>query len=466
MDFSVIAQAPEVRAIVQDGLLERAFHDGLVPRFLYRGEVTPAEFPGQVGDSMNFTGVGLMKKRQRPVPPGQDPTPSSYGKEQWRAQLQQYGDSVDTDMLTSMVAIANLFLRDGHQIGIGAGQSLNGVARDALYNAAESGHTVADTGPQSGTTLRVKRLNGFTRARRPDLTGASPVQFSTVSGSNPLKVTIFDNAVATANTVIGFTADTSGDEVGPGTLTLGTAATSVADRAYVYAYDATSWVLVGGGNKVDDVGSNDLFKLGDVRTAVARFWQVNVPEHEDGTFHVHLDPTSMTQIFADDEFERLLTAMPDHYTYREFGLGQLLGCTFFRNSEAPILMTVGAGDGVFTLDDPFAGEMTNNGNATTGVPLHRVLFTGQECCHEYYSDLSALLTEAGVVGKIAEPQITNNGIEVMTERTRLILRAPLDRFQQKVSTTWQFVGDFPVRTDAATGDAARYKRELIVVHGQ
>ena len=122
MDFSVIAQAPEVRAIVQDGLLERAFHDGLVPRFLYRGEVTPAEFPGQVGDSMNFTGVGLMKKRQRPVPPGQDPTPSSYGKEQWRAQLQQYGDSVDTDMLTSMVAIANLFLRDGHQIGIGAGR--------------------------------------------------------------------------------------------------------------------------------------------------------------------------------------------------------------------------------------------------------------------------------------------------------------------------------------------------------
>ena len=44
-DFSVIAQAPEIRALVQDGVLERAFHDSLFPSLLFRGEATPVLWP-------------------------------------------------------------------------------------------------------------------------------------------------------------------------------------------------------------------------------------------------------------------------------------------------------------------------------------------------------------------------------------------------------------------------------------
>lgn len=465
-DFSIIVQAPEIRGIVQDGLLERAFHDALFPRLLFRGEAFPTLFPGNVGDRLQFTGKGLMETRMKPLRPGQDPLPSTYGYEQWEATLLPYGDAIDTHMPTSMTAIASLFLANGQQLGMGAGKTVNALARNKMFNAAESGWTVVD-GAQSGTaTVRVKRLNGFTRARRPDLTGASPVAFAPVSGSNPLKILIFDNSVETANTVISFTADDPGDEVGPGTITLGVAATTLLDRAYVKAIDATTIVRVGGGNKVDDVGASDLFTLGGIRQAVANFWNDDVPEHEDGRFHAHLDPTSIMQVFADSEFQRLLTALPDHYTYRQFALGEMLGTVFFRNSQNPGPSTVKGGTtATFTADDNFAGELYNSG-ATTGIPVHRVLFTGTEALTEYYSDMSALITEAGTNGKVGEFSITNNGIEVMVDRVRVIIRAPMDRLQQEVSTAWHFIGDWVVRTDAATGSASRYKRVQVLQHGQ
>jgi len=466
-DFSTITQDPAIRALVQENLLERAFHDALFPRLLFRGEAVPQLWPANVGDTMVFTGVGLIKPKMKPLVPGTDPLPSSYTEEQWTAMLNQYSDSIDTHMPTSISAIANLFLRNAHQLGMSAAQAMNRIPRNQLYGAALAGHTVADGGPQSGTSLRVKRLNGFTRARRPDLPAGSPVRFDVVSTNNPLKVVVFDNGAALADTVIGFSPDTAGDEVGPGVLTLSGALTSTADRAYVIADDRTSLVRVGGGFKVDDVGSSDKLDLATIRTAVARFWQMNVPEMPDGRFHCHLDPTSQAQIFGDDEFQRLLTALPDHFMYRQFAVGELLNCVFFRNSECPLPETVEGGlTATFTQDDPFAGELFNNGNPSTGMKVHRPLFVGQGAMYEYYQDLSGLITEAGVTGRIGEPRITNNGIEVFSDRIQLIIRAPLNRLQDLVSTSWKFIGAWPIRTDATTGDGARYKRVQVIEHGE
>jgi len=468
-DFSTIIQSPDIRALVQENILERAFHDALFPRLMFRGEASPVLWPANVGDSMVFTGTGLIKPKLRPVQPGSDPAPSTFSAEQWSAQLQQYSDSIDTHMPTSIVAIANLFLRNAQQLGLSSGQTLNRVVRDRLYNAALSGWTVADGAQNAVTTLRVKRLNGFTRARRPDLPAGSPVKFDTVSANNPLKIKLLDTTGAPAEvsrTVTGYTPDTAGDEIGPGTLTLTGGAVTVASRAYVFAEDCTGIVRVGGGNKVDDVTGTDILRLADVRAAVARFWQQNVPEYGDGYFHCHLDPVSQAQIFSDPEFQRLLTSLPDYFIYRQFALGALLGTVFFRNSECPLSDTVeGGSTATFTLDDPFAGELFNTG-ATTGVKIHRALFVGQGALHEYHQDLSALITDAGITGKVGEPRISNNGIEVNTDRVQLIIRAPLNRLQDLVSTSWKFVGDWPVRTDVSSGDAARYKRVLAIEHGE
>lgn len=464
-DFSVIAQAPEIRALVQDGVLERAFHDSLFPKLLFRSEASPVLWPGNVGDRMIFTGTGLIPKNQKPLTPGQDPTPKSFSAEQWEATAQQYADSIDTHMPTSMNAIANLFYRNAQQLGLQAGQSLNGIVRNRLYNEALSGWTVADGAQAAVNTVRVKRLNGLTRARRPDLAAGSPVRYDPVSASNPLPIKIFAGSELARN-VVGFAADTAGDEVGPGTITLDGAAVTVADRDYVFALSNTRLVRVGGGNKVDDVGNTDLLTLTAVRSAVARMRQQNVPEHQDGYFHCHLDPISEAQIFADGEFQRLLQSLPDYYMYKQFGVGVLLGTIFIRNNECPIPESVtGGSTATFSQDDNFAGELYNNG-LITGVKVHRPLLTGQGAIMEYYQDLANLLTEAGMTGRTAEPKITNNGIDVFVERIQLILRAPLNRLQDMVATTWKFIGDWPVRTDGAVGDAAYFKRVITIEHGE
>jgi hypothetical protein len=86
--------------------------------------------------------------------------------------------------------------------------------------------------------------------------------------------------------------------------------------------------------------------------------------------------------------------------------------------------------------------------------------------YEYYQDLSGLITEAGITGRVGEPKISNNGIEVFSDRIQLIIRAPLNRLQDLVSTSWKFIGAWPIRTDATTGDVARMKRVQCIEHGE
>jgi hypothetical protein len=466
LDFSVFLQDPRFRAIVQDGVLERAFHDSLYPALMFRQEADPQPFPGHVGDSMVFSAPGLMKTKQRPLKPGDDVQPSQYGYEQWRATVQKYADAIDTDMPTNYVAIVDLLMRNMHQLGLGGAQTLNRIVRNRMYAAAESGWTVARGLQSSVTSLAVHRLNGFTTARRPDLAAGSQVAFAPVSATNPLPITVNTTTGPAVVNVTGFTSVTAGDEVGPGTLTIDSAV-SVADRAYIQSSDATSIVRVGGALQVDGITSADIASFAAIRTAVARFRTQNVPAMPDRRFHCHMDPTWEAQLFADDEMQRVNTALPDYYIYKEFSAGEILGCLFVRNSECPLPETVtqdSSQTDSFSQDDPFAGELYSNG--LTGVKLHRGLFVGQSSIYEYYADLDELISEAGVTGEVGYAKIVNNGIDVMADRIQMIIRGPLDRLQEKVSSAYKFIGDWPVRTDAAVGDSARFKRLQLVISGE
>lgn len=468
-DFSIIQQSPQIRQIVQENMLERQFHDALFPRTLFRGEVTPMPWAANVGDTRFFSGTGLIPIDASPLQPGNDPVPLAYTYEQWFAQAEQYMGTIDTYMPNSVVAIANLFLRNAHQLGLQSALTLDTIVRDRMFNAAVSGWSVVDGAQSSTANLRVKRLNGYTRARNPNLSTGSPVRFDYVSSSNPLVVHIFDNGADATFSIIGYTPDVAGDETGPGVLILSTSVTSVANRAYIYSVDSTDIVRVGGGLKVDTLLSTSLPKLTDIRSAVSNFWQNNVPEHPDGRFHAHISPISQSKVFADDELQRLLTALPDYYMYKKFAIGELLGCVFFRNSRNPIASTVNGGStATYLQTDPFAGELYTKGVPTssdaTSLAVYRMLFTAQGGIMEYYIDPNQLITDAGITGKVGDPRVVNNGIEVNSDRIQLILRAPQNRAQDMVATTWKFIGDWPVRTDAATGDPSRYKRFQVIEH--
>ena len=214
------------------------------------------------------------------------------------------------------------------------------------------------------------------------------------------------------------------------------------------------------------LSSATLPTLADIRTAVARLRMQNVPEHPDMRFHAHIDPLSEAKLYADTEMQRLNTALPDYYIYRAFAIGEVLGTIFVRNNECPVAATVvGGTTASYDARDPFPGELFNTG-VSTGDPVHRILFTGQGGIMEYYQNYENVVTEAGITGKLADPKIVNNGIEIFSDRIKLVIRAPLNRLQDEVSTMWAFRGDWPFRTDATTGDAARYKRVVCIEHGE
>lgn len=460
-DFSVILQTPQMRALVQENALDRIFHDGLYPGLMFRAEAEAEKWEANVGDDKVFTGKGLMKPRLRPLVPGQDPTPHDYGAEQWRAQCQKWADTIDTNMPSAVAAAVNKLTEDLKSLGLNAGQTINRLVRNKIANASGSGWTVADGTAGASVTIRVKRLNGLTRARRPDLPNGSPVRYELVSANNPLPITI----VATARNITGFTPDTPGDEIGPGTITIDVA-TAVTDRDPIFASNRTFLVRSGGGNATDALtAGTDILKLADIRSAVQRLRNTNVQPFGDGTFHAHLDPTSEGQCYSDNEFQRLNESLPEGMHYREFAIGRLLGCTFLRNNECPQVDNVdGATTATFSQDDPYAGELWHNGLAT-GSKVHRVLIMGAGALREYYVDQNALLTEAGVGGKVETgARIVNNGINIDVERIHVVMRQPQDRLQENVAQTWKFQGDWVMRTDGATGDAAMYKRVTEIQH--
>ncbi len=452
----VVAFNPTVVSAVQDRTLVRVFRDALFPKLMYRGEAAPELWPVNLGANQTFSRTGLIRPTTRPIAQNQDPTPKGYDLEQWEANALQYGDAIDTHMPTNYVTLASIYLRNMHQLGLHAGQSLNRTVRDKVFNAYTAGNTVVSAAVGSGVTVPVVSINGFTR----QLLDGRPTP---VSPANPIAITIISGGVATAFNVTGVTPTFANDEIHGGVLTLDSAHGGLAARDIVLAGNRSQIINSGGSVSIDGISSGDQFTLADVRASVAQLRTNNVPVHEDGSYHCHLDPISESQIFGDNEFQRLNQSIPDYTHYREFAVAALLGTIFYRNTEAPLNSTV---DQNPQFGFTFAPEIFNVPALGPPVEIHRPLFTGQGYLEEKYLDESKYISEAGVIGKIGEFAVVNNGIQVMTERIRLILRAPLDRLQQQTSAAWSFSGDWPIPSDSSIETSpADFKRAVVVAHG-
>lgn len=448
-----VAFAPSVVSAIQDRTLQRVFRDTLLPRFLYRLEATSELWPVNLGTNQTFTRVGTIPAVTRPGDPASDPAAATYGIEQWELTAAQWRNAIDTHMPTSYVTLASQYLRNIHQLGINAGQSINRVVRDTGYNSYVAGNTVTDQAALNGdTTVHVVNLNGFTKA----LANGRPAD---VSSANPIGISI--PSIGYTGQVTAAAPDTAGDLIHGGTLTLSPALTAnLPARSAVLADKRSVLVYSGGGTSIDDITPADQFALRDVRAMLSQLQFNNVPEHEDGFFHIHLDPFSQNQIFGDNEMQRLNQSLPDYVHYRRFVVGVLLGAAFYKNNESPYVGTVN--------EDPIVGhttgfELTN----AAGVKIHRPIATGMGWIEEKYLDESKFMSEAGTTGKIGEFAVTNQGVQVMTERIRLVLRAPLDKLQQQTSSAWSISGGWVCPTDElAPNGVATFRRSVVAVHGE
>jgi hypothetical protein len=456
----VLGIPPAIVQLVQEGLLERAFHDGLFPALQYRAEALAEEWPANTGTSIFMSRPGLLAPIVTPLVPGFDPVPQALAFEQWEARLDRFAGTIDTHMPTSAVANANLFLRNIHQLGLQAGQSINRVARNALFKAYLGGWSInIDAIAAADTQIHVAALSGFTDVVNP----ATNVRPSPVSAATPLAVTIG----GLANTVINTIPDDANDPTGPGFLVLGAAVGAVfaARAAAVLSSARPDIIRSGGGDTVDALAAGDVFTLQDAINAANRLREHNVPPHEDGFYHAHISPTVNSQVFQDPAFQRLNTALPEHAIYKEAFIGTIAGTMFFMNTESPTdrnsgaLTTTGFGATPARYSRDISAETVNNG----GIRVGRTIVTGKGTIYERWLNESAYVSEAGVTGKLGEFDVVNAGLEVLTERIRLILRAPMNRLQDQVASTWSISTSFPVPSDVTAGSGAqRFKRAIVI----
>jgi hypothetical protein len=456
----ILAVPPALDALNQKGLLERAFHDGLFPNLAYRAEAMPEEWPANSGRQLFFTRPGLLPVTTQALVPGSEPQPQAIPFEQWVATLAQYANTIDTHMPTSVTSNANLFLRNIHQLGLQAGQSINRIARNALFQSYLSGQTVAIAAIlATDTSIRVAALNGFTDVVIPNATVAP----QPVSSAFPLPIRIGTGAAAISATVTGFQPDDPTDPIGPGTLfLLAPVGVALPVRTTVRSTFAPRVVRSGPGDSVDAIGPGDTTVLQQAINGVAFLRRASVQPHDDGFYHAHISPLANAQVFADPVFQRLNQSLPEHVIYKEGFIGTLSGVMFFMNNESPEPFNSGtlkptANGGQYASE--LGAEIVNGQNVTIG----RTLITGRGSIYEKYLDESQYVTEAGTTGKIGEFDVTNNGINILTERIRLVLRAPINRLQDVVSATWSITTSFPIPSDiTAPSGPERFKRAVIL----
>lgn len=449
--------------IVQDNTLVREFRDALFPQLLFRDEASPERWEVNIGDTQVFTRASLLAPNVTALTPGVDPSPKSPAFEQWRVQASQYGDAIDTHMPTSRTALAPLFARNAKTLGLQAGQSMNRLARNRLFCRYIGGDTVTGAAGVATATVQVAMINGFT-------TVVVNGEETPVSAANPKSVRI--SGIALPVNVIAAAPTDPADPLGPGTLTLSAVAT-FANAARVLASDAPRIIRVGGAATVDGLTSISSISLKEIREAIATLRRNRVPTHPDGYYHVHLDPIAESQIYNDNEFQRLNQGVPDGLRYAEFAVGRLLGAIFFSNNESPNVFNsaesgepglVASRAGTSAQASPeYYAEVRN----ASGVGIVRTIITGGGAIMEKYIDETAdYLTEAGYTGKVGMFKVVNNGIQINVDRVRYIIRSPQDRLQQMVSQAWSWSGDWGVPTDLLGGQlGGRYKRAIVIESG-
>jgi uncharacterized Zn-binding protein involved in type VI secretion len=326
---------------------------------------------------------------------------------------------MDTNMLGSSMALASKFLADIENLGINAGQTINQVARNKLFKAYAGGRTWCTTAGSSDTSIIVTSTDGFETV----MVNGVP---TAVSASNPLTVSI----AGTGNTVTGV-------NLGTKTLTLGTARVDVAGD-YVVAANAPTSVRATGNSAYDLTGSNTV-TFANFRSAVARLRKMAVPT-VGGYYVAHIDPDTEAQLFADSDFKQALQGRVDSPIYRDLSIGRFAGIDWVRNLESPTI--------------------ANGGSAGT-LLVHRPIVLGANALMAApFEGTNSLLAGTGVEDV---PEIRTVSAAPAVDVT-LLVRPAQDRLQQVIASTWSWVGDFGVPSDAGTGDAALYKRGVVIEH--
>ena len=439
---------------IQQGFLEKEFHDGLTSAIGYRAVADKEPVSINIGETVTKTRLGLKAPVTTPLAPSGNTnldngiTPSSQTIEQYTLGIDQYGDSIDLNIVTSQVGIANQFLKNGFTNGQQSMQSLDRIARNALFAAYLGGNTrVRTTLGAPALTINVDDVRGFEQVLG---TGASAGKFVAVSGTFTAAVIVGLNVY----TLIGTARDGSNVSTTPGgfsgTLTF-TGNVTVADGTLNNGVaHANAPALIRPNGKYNGgsafgiqtatpaLASTDVLTLGVIEDSVAVLRNNTGMQNE--LFNLYLDNVSMRQLFADQDFKLMYQGQYGSREARQGKVFQLMGCNFIPTTEALV--------------------QTHPTNGALKVRRPILVAPGALVEGDY----------AGMSQKAADLSGTNSEI-TMVDEVCMVTRAPIDRLAQIVAQSWFWIGGFVAPTDATanttiipTAGVQYLKRGVVIEH--
>lgn len=446
---------------LQTGFLEREFEEGLDSVLAYRREALMETVPARIGETITRTRTGRKAPITTPINPTTNVvtdlnnglTPSDAANEQYTLTMYEYADMTPFNLMDDLATIANNLVRISRNNGVQASQSIERIARLALFNAYMGGNTRVrtDLGAGSTTTVHVDDIRGFQNVL---VNGV----ITPVSGSNTLTVSetaVSSSGVTQTLTVTGVAADgtnhssvvnSSGVIEGiSGVLTF-TAATLPVNGDAIVAGNAPKVLRPFSHLTTAQTTGSDLLTLGLVQDATAYLRNNGVPPMADGTYHILLDNVSMRQLYSDQDFKVALASRVDAPEYRNQDVVRFLGQTFIPTTEA-------------LIQAPTTSGATGASANTVGV--RRPIVLGGECLIEGdFEGLSMWLNRDG---------LNPIGDVFMVDGVAQILTPPLDALQQWAKLAWTWIGGFAVPTDLTatpaiipSASSALFKRGVVL----
>ena len=457
---------PGLQAAIQQGFLEREFRTGLRSALAYRAIADREPIRINIGETVTKTRTGYKTPVTTPLLPSANTnldnglSPQPFTLEQYTLGMNQYADTIDLNIVTTQVGIANQALVNAATNGMQASQSLDRLARNALFGGTQIGSTqfggymggntrVTTTLGSAGPTIQVDDVRGFELA----LNGGSAIgggSYSSVSASNSAKVSVngvtYTLTGTSRDAINATTTLMAGDPAGAlggisGTLTFSTnvsIANGTAGNAVVHANAPTiirannraSWNALTTGDKVTAVM---------VQTAVA---QLRANTGMVGAiFNIYFDPFSMMQLFQDPDFKLAYQGQYGSRTFQQGEIFQLYGANFIQTTEAPIQVGTGG---------------------QAGLTIRRPIVVTQGALIEGDFD--------GMRKKAIDWSGENSEID-MIDGIAQVMRAPLDRLQQIIAQSWFWIGGFVTPCDATatqniipTASNAYLKRAVVIEH--
>lgn len=429
-----------LQAAIQAGFLETEFRHGLNSALGYRKVADREPIAINVGETITKTRAGLKAPVTTPLlasgntnlDNGLTPNPSTI--EQYTLGMNMYADSIDLNVVTSQVGIANQFLLNSRINGTQARQSLDRIARNALFSAYLGGQTsVRVTLGAPGTALSVDNVAGF-------LTVLVNGVMVPVSATNSVSVLVG----ATSYTLVGAAADAVNASVTPGgvsgVLTFSSNVTVANGTVPNQVLHANAPVLrrPSGVTSSLSLTSSNLLTLSVIEDTVA---QIRNNTAYMGMIDCLLDNVSMRQLFADPDFKQIYQGQYGSKPANEWRQGQvfdLFGVQFTPTTEA--LTQV-------------------NGSVTIRRPILAIPGALVE------GDFAGMTDKAKDMGGV-------NADVSMIDDVIQITRGPMDRLQQIIAQSWFWIGGFVAPTDVTansniipTAGAQYLKRAGVIEHG-